>query len=130
MTVIEEPVRTTATARTAAGPAPRPARGRPGPRPVPPSVPRRGRMRVTGVVAAVLVLVLMVGLVAFHAVIVQRQLALDALNEQVAEAARDNELLRLEVARLEAPGRIVAEATGRLGLVEPERVVYLVPVSP
>jgi hypothetical protein len=38
-------------------------------------------------------------------------------------------LLRLEVARLEAPARIVAEAA-RLGMVPPPLTTYLVPPAP
>ena len=61
--------------------------------------------------------------------IVDRQTTLDDLNEQLEDVRAVNDRLRLNVARAEAPDRIVAEALYRLGMVEPDRRVYLVPVE-
>ena len=40
-------------------------------------------------------------------------------------AQAENQRLRLDVARLESPSRIVAEAQARLGMVPPAVVIYL-----
>ena len=61
--------------------------------------------------------------------IVDRQTTLDDLNEQLEDVQAVNDRLRLNVARAEAPDRIVAEALYRLGMVEPDRRVYLAPVE-
>lgn len=87
--------------------------------------PRR-RLGVLGMLVLGVVFVAALALVAFHAVLVQRQLRLDQLDQQVAEEEARYQKLRLAVAEMEAPDRIVAEAS-RLGLVTPPAVVYLVP---
>jgi hypothetical protein len=61
--------------------------------------------------------------------LVQGQQRLDEMSRTVAEEQARYELLRLEVARLEAPERIVAEAA-RLGMVPPPLTTYLVPPAP
>jgi hypothetical protein len=76
--------------------------------------------------------VLFVGLLALsasHALLVQGQVTLDGLEEAVAAQQEEYHLARLEVARLEAPERIVNEAIIRLGMVEPADVVYLTPAE-
>lgn len=90
--------------------------------------PRR-RWRVTTFVSCVLALVLLFGLVGFQAAIVANQSRLDDLDSQLDEAARANQQLRLQVAELEAPDRIRDFATTALGMVEPDRVEYLEPIS-
>lgn len=91
--------------------------------------PRRRHLRLTTVVASTLALVLLFGLVGFHAAIVANQSIIDGLDAQMDEAERANQRLRLEVAELEAPDRVRAIATTTLGMVEPERVEYLQPIS-
>ena len=54
----------------------------------------------------------------------------DRLEAQVTAAQAENQRLRLDVARLESPARIVAEAQARLGMVPPPAVVYLPPLPP
>ena len=64
-----------------------------------------------------------------HAMIVDRQTTLDHLNQELEEVQAANDRLRLNVARSEAPERIVAEALYRLGMVESDGRVYLSPVE-
>src|SRR5205085_8213535 len=47
--------------------------------------------------------------------------------QRVSDAQAHYESLRLEVAELEAPSRIVREAQERLGMVPPPGVTYLTP---
>ena len=71
---------------------------------------------------------LMLGLVAFQARIAQDQLRLDRVESELREAEARFAQLRLEVARLESPDRIVAEAE-RLGMQRPgpDEITYLAP---
>lgn len=94
-------------------------------------VPRRVRRRRAGVVLSLGVatlFALMLGLVAFQARIAQDQLRLDRVESDLREAEAHFAQLRLQVARLESPDRIVAEAE-RLGLQRPgpEEISYLAP---
>ena len=61
--------------------------------------------------------------------IVDRQTTLDNLNEELEDVRATNDRLRLNVARAEAPDRIVAVALYRLGMVEPDHLIYLSPVD-
>jgi len=65
------------------------------------------------------------GLVTFHVLIAENQFTLDRLTQTAATEQASYEKLRLQVAQLEAPARIVSEAEGRLGLVQPGSVTYL-----
>lgn len=67
------------------------------------------------------------GVVVCHAVLVSGQGRLDGLQQQVAEEQTRYQALRLDVAELEAPGRIVAAAQ-ELGMVSPAEITYLTPV--
>lgn len=91
--------------------------------------PSRKLMPLMGWAAAITVVVGLFALALFHAIIVDRQTTLDNLNEQLEEVQATNDRLRLNVARAEAPDRIVAVALYRLGMVEPDRLVYLSPVE-
>ena len=82
-----------------------------------------------GWAAAIAVVIALFALALFHAMIVDRQTTLDDLNQDLEEVQAINDRLRFNVARAEAPDRIVAEALYRLGMVEPERRVYLSPVE-
>jgi cell division protein FtsL len=93
-------------------------------------VERSGRrLRVTTVLACTLALVVLFGLVGFQALIVRNQGTLDDLDARIDAASRTNERMRLQVAELEAPERIRAIATTVLGMVVPENVEYLEPIS-
>ena len=112
-------------------PRPSPAQADPHPRPHLRAAPRPSRklMPLMGWAAAVTVVVGLFALALFHAMIVDRQTTLDNLNEQLEDVRATNDRLRLNVARAEAPDRIVAVALYRLGMVEPDRLVYLSPVE-
>lgn len=93
-------------------------------------VPRSQRwLRRTTALLSLLALMLLFGLVVLNALIVRNQGALDDLDREISEAQRTNQLLRFEIAELEAPERIRALAMGSLGMVEPEVVIYLEPIS-
>lgn len=130
----------------AAAPA-RPRRPRPGPQPErlrpsgerPPlrlvdnfrleQATRRRRARRFGVAAAVLAVASLMALAGTNAMLVSNQVRLDALERQATEAQARHQALRLEVATLEDPARVVAVATERLGMVAPEVITYLAPVA-
>ena len=78
--------------------------------------------------SALLVVGSLFGVVVCHAVLVSGQGQLDGLQQQVSEEQARYQALRLEVAELEAPNRIVEEAQGRLGMVSPPAITYLTPV--
>ena len=92
------------------------------------STGRSSRMLgIFGTMALLTLFVALFGMAAFHAVIVQGQDRIDALDEQVGVARSETQRLRLRLAELMAPDRIVEEAKSRLGMVEPPSVVYLTP---
>ncbi len=70
---------------------------------------------------------LLFGLVFLQVLLVQNQHHIDSLNARLGNEQATYQRLRLEVAEMEAPDRIVREAT-KLGLVEPPGApVYLTP---
>lgn len=87
---------------------------------------RRLVLRAAGVTIGVVIL----GIAAAHAALVDGQLRLQALEVEVEEATDAYQRLRLQVAELEAPERIVAAAQERLGMVPPPGVTYLSPSGP
>lgn len=87
---------------------------------------RQRRLRAAMVVGGVMAGMLLFALAAFHAVLVSNQVRLDDLEASVADAQARYAASRLEVAELEAPERIVAEAQ-RIGMVTPPDVTYLSP---
>lgn len=90
--------------------------------------PLAGRgLRLLGTIGFITVVLALFGLAAINALIVENQTMIDSLSSDVTEAQVANERLHLELAELEAPQRIVAEATDRLGMVVPEDIVYLTP---
>lgn len=116
---------------------PSPARPEPAraPRPrhlrvVAPSERTRRRLSpATAVLASVGLLVVLFAVAVSQTVLVQGQARLDELDAQLAvEQARYQEL-RLDVAQMESPERIVAAAHER-GMVTPDDLVYLQPSSP
>ncbi len=90
--------------------------------------PRRGPvyLRRLGLALLVASLTLLgLGLVALHALSAQDQFTLNQLQDQAASAQAAYQRLRLEVAQLEAPARIVSVAEGKLKMVQPGSVTYL-----
>lgn len=100
-------------------------------RPVPESsrrgrrISRAGRRRLAVAGAALLVVVAALGLVYLHVLGAERQFTLNSLQSQVTKAQQTYNDQRLQVAQLEAPGRIVSVAQGQLGMVPPPNVMYL-----
>jgi hypothetical protein len=81
------------------------------------------RLLVSGGIA--LLGVFCLGLVTLHVLIAENQFTLDRLTQTAAIEQASYENLRLQVAQLEAPARIVSDAEGHLGLVQPGSVIYL-----
>jgi cell division protein FtsL len=124
-------VHTRAAPRRDPAPAPR---VRPPLRVVTPDyVPPRVRRRRAGLFAAAvssLVVLGLLGIASLHVVLTQGQFRLDRLQQQADQQQARYEQLRLQVAELESPDRIVAVAQERLGMVPPAAVTYLAPTQP
>lgn len=90
---------------------------------------RRRRARLITLSSLFLVALGLFGLVVSHVALTQGQFRLEKLQEQAGEQEARYERLRLEVARLESPERIVAAAQERLGMVPPPEVKYLSPTT-
>jgi cell division protein FtsL len=123
----------------------RTAAARPSPRPV----PRRGaaerrppalrvvtderpsnvRIGLVGTVVLTLVFGSMLGLAAFHSVLVQGQLQLDRVNRAIQQEEAAERELRLEAGRLAAPERILLAAEAN-GMVRPDDRKYLAAIVP
>lgn len=84
---------------------------------------RQGRFLLFGGIAAAGAIAL--ALVYLHVVLAQRQFRLDNLNAQVQKDSAAYQQLRLQVAELGSPDHIISTAEGRLGMVQPSKVVYL-----
>jgi cell division protein FtsL len=85
---------------------------------------RRGMLGLSVVAVAVLF-----GLVAVNALIVRTQSTVDDLEGRLAEVRETNQKLQYEIAQLESPERIRTVALEQLGMIEPENVTYLDPIS-
>ena len=90
----------------------------------------RALMRVVTVLAGLLATAGLFLVVCLHVLLTQGQADLDSLRARAeAESAR-NRRLRVQVAELESPSRIVSAARERLGMVPPVTVVYLPAADP
>lgn len=122
-----------ATRRSVAAPQPRrtPAtrERRPQLRVVDEPAPRRLNLGVVTALVVGAVFAVLFGLVVFHTVLLQNQQKLDHLNSQVSEAQGQYQSMRLQVAQLEAPQRILDVATHKLGMVPPDGTTYLTPAA-
>jgi hypothetical protein len=91
--------------------------------------PERAPRRVSGMAVACAsvagLLVLLFVLAVLQTAIAQGQAHLDHVGSQTAERHAEAQALRLEVAELESPERIIQEAEVRLGMVEPQAVTYV-----
>ena len=83
----------------------------------------RRHLIVSAAIAGIAVVFL--ALVALHVLIAENQFRLDQLQQQASVQQERYEKLRLEVAELEAPARIVSVAEGPLGMRQPGSVTYL-----
>lgn len=90
---------------------------------------RQRRTRLAAFAGAVVLALTVFALVASHVVLTQGQFRLDQLEARAAQEEARYERLRLEVAELESPERIVAAAQQRLGMVPPPGVTYLSPTG-
>jgi cell division protein FtsL len=126
-----------AIARVAQLPSGRPARDRDRRdrhlRVVPPNRRARPALRLTpraGVMLTILLFVALFSVAVSHTLLIEGQAKVDDLDQQVAAEQARYEELRREVAELEAPQRILAEATGKLGMVPAGDPVWLSPDDP
>jgi cell division protein FtsL len=85
---------------------------------------RQRRARRLGAVLSTILVIAVFGVVAAHVVLTQRQFRLEALQKHATTEEARYERLRLQVAELEAPDRVVAAAR-ELGMVPPATVTYL-----
>ena len=92
------------------------------------AVAKRRRARLLAALTVTIFASMVFGLVFVHVILAQNQLRLDRLSTRAAADEVTYERLRLEVAQLESPSRIVKDATDR-GMVTPPGVTYLVPSS-
>lgn len=108
-------------------PAPRPAArpGRPRLRLAEVAAERRSAAGVLGKVLLGLLFVAVFGVVVLQALLVQTQSRLDDLDGRIAAEHERADDLRLQLAELRSPARIVGEARDRLGMIQPEEVIYL-----
>lgn len=90
------------------------------------SPPRRRIGTPVVVAVTIVVFVALLGTAGLNTVIVARQRQLDQVDAHIREGAARNEALQLEVARLEAPARIVDQARGA-GMDIPDEVTWLAP---
>ena len=96
------------------------------PAPAPKAV-RAARPWMPVLIGAVVACALMLALAAVHSLLVSNQVRLDGLERQVTAEQARYASLRLEVAQLEAPERIVREAQERMGMIAPGTITYLSP---
>ena len=87
---------------------------------------RQKRARLLVVLSGVAIAAALFGVVAFHVVLTQNQLDLQHLRSQADAASVKQQQLRLQVAQLESPERVVDDAQ-KLGMVPPVTVRYLSP---
>lgn len=66
----------------------------------------------------------------FQSVLVSGQHDVDILQSRLTNGREQGQMLRMEVARLESPERILRVAKGRLGMVPPPTRMYLKAVLP
>lgn len=83
-----------------------------------------------GVVVTMLAFVALFAVAVCHALLIESQAAVDQLDKDVAIEQARYEELRLEVAELKSPDRIMTEATQRLGMVPAGETVWLTPDEP
>ncbi|MBV8161035.1 MAG: hypothetical protein JO265_08945 [Acidimicrobiia bacterium] len=87
---------------------------------------RRRRARALVVLVGMAIAAALFGVVAFHVVLTQNQLDLQHLRAEADAASVRQQQLRLQVAQLESPQRVVDDAQ-KLGMVPPATVQYLSP---
>ena len=86
-----------------------------------------GPLAIFSVIAVFLASLLLAG---FHSVLVDGQFEVDRLQRRLDTGLEQAQVLRMEVARLESPDRILEVAQGRLGMVPPPERLYLASFLP
>lgn len=97
--------------------------------PEPPSTRARRLSRLFTGLAAIVVCFGLFGIVGLHVVLAQGQGGVERLSVELERQEQEQQRLRLEVAELNAPSRVVEAARSRLGMVAPTTVVPLAPAS-
>ena len=87
-------------------------------------------LRLALLASAVLTVGTIFGAAIFHVILIQSEFRLDQINKEATKEEARYEKLRLDVAQLSAPDRIVATAQQRLGMVVPPQVAYLMAPIP
>lgn len=85
-----------------------------------PRLKRRGKLNFLSAIFIAAVMALLVTVQS--AAIVQAGYDLVQMKAQLAKLEKENELLRLDIAKLKSPQRIQHIATSQLGMVVPERI--------
>ncbi len=80
-------------------------------------------------VATGIVLAALFGLAVMHALLIGGQIHLDKMQRQASSETEEVRQLRLQVAELESPDRVLDAARTRLGMVEATDVGYLLPAG-
>jgi hypothetical protein len=88
---------------------------------------RRRRNWQVGTVAGGLLFLAMFVIVGAQALIVQQQRHIDDVNGRIAVAETQAEQLKIDLAELQSPKRILSEARDKLGMVQAPTPVYLQP---
>jgi cell division protein FtsL len=87
-------------------------------------------LRLALVASAILTVGTIFGAAIFHVLLIQSEFRLDGINKEASKEEARYGKLRLDVAQLSAPERIVATAQQRLGMVVPPQVAYLMAPAP
>jgi len=87
-------------------------------------------LRLALTASAILTVGTIFGAAIFHVFLIQSEFRLDQVNKEATKEEARYEKLRLDVAQLSAPDRIVATAQQRLGMVVPPQVAYLMAPVP
>jgi len=88
---------------------------------------RRRRTWQVGTVAGGLLFLAMFAIVGAQTLIVQQQRHIDDVNGRIAAAEQDAEELKIDLAELQSPERIIGEAKDKLGMLPAPSPVYLQP---
>jgi cell division protein FtsL len=125
MTALQRPTSNRRSAEPARPRTPRPPLRVVEQRPVP---QRPDRRRLAVLAGGLLFATVLAGNVAVQAQTTQGQFELERLQKAGRERQARYQQLRLEVAQLEAPQRVVGRAR-QMGMIEPARVTYLTPTT-
>ncbi len=115
--------------RVAAAPARGPAPRRPHLREVAPA-PKRGRAGWVGIAVIMSVMFVVFAAAAVQTLLIQTQVGIDDTQRSLDVARAVEADLLLEVASLEAPARILAEASIKVEMGPPDNRVFLAPIVP